>query len=692
MSKKTKKKILVTSALPYANGPIHIGHLVEYIQTDIFVRFLRLIGEDVIYCCADDTHGTPIEIKATQLGISPEELIKKIYKEHTASFEKFLIKFDSYYTTNSHENKEYSDMIFNRLNKKGVIYKKSVEITYCEHCKRFLPDRYVKGKCPKCNEPDQYGDVCEKCSSAYKTTDLIEPYCKICHNAPVKKTSEHYFFRLSSFQQKLKQWLSKNKSLQDEIKNYIYGWINQGLEDWDITRDGPYFGFKIPGEENKYYYVWLDAPIGYIASTQNYCKQKNLDALKDYWETKNSEIHHFIGKDIIYFHFLFWPAILMGSKLKLPDSITVHGFLTVKGEKMSKSRGTFLTADEFLTDYRAEHLRFYYAKNLSKKLADINLDYDDLMETINNELLGNLGNFCFRALSFLEKNFEGKIGKLKKNKELQAEITSLIKKIKQNYSDINFNEAVKNILAISSIGNRYFQSNEPWKLIKTDKEKSHEVTSFCANIIKLLAILIEPILPNASSELKNQLNLNSLSGGDLKFNLENHKIKTPSPIIEKIEKRQAFPLKLKVAKILSVEDHPQADKLYVLKVELGDEQRQLVAGLKQHYKKEELLNKKIIVVANLKHAKLRGVESEGMLLAADDGKSVGILYAEESEIGEFASFGNLKPDEKEITFDQFEKLEIIVKEGKVISNSLILKTSKEEIKIDKDIKANAKVG
>ena len=294
---KAKHKILVTSALPYANGSLHLGHLVEYIQTDIFVRFLRLIGEDVLYVCADDTHGAPIEIKAAELGITPEQLIADVYKEHVQDFNDFLISFDNYYTTHSEENKNYSDLIFLRLKNKGFIYTKDVEVTYCEFCKRTLPDRYVKGKCPKCNAPDQYGDVCEACNSAYKTVDLIEPYCVICKNKPIRKTSTHYFFRLSQFSKKLEAWLNKNKNLQPEIKNFVLNWIKNGLEDWNISRDGPYFGFKIPGEENKYYYVWLDAPIGYIASTDNYCRKHNLKT-ESYWKNKDTKIYHYIGKDI----------------------------------------------------------------------------------------------------------------------------------------------------------------------------------------------------------------------------------------------------------------------------------------------------------------------------------------------------------------------------------------------------------
>ena len=440
---KKSKRIVVTSALPYANGDIHIGHLVEYIQTDIFVRFLKLIGKDAIYCCADDTHGTPIQIKAEQLGIKPEELISKVHKEHLSDFKSFLIDFDSYYSTNSPENKEYADKIFNSLKDKGFIYTKEVENFYDEKEKRFLPDRYVKGECPKCGAKDQYGDVCEKCNATYKPIDLINPYSTISKTTPVRKKSEHYFFKLSEMSEKIDNWLTTNKKLQPEIVNYVRNWIKEGLNDWDISRDGPYFGFKIPGEEDKYYYVWLDAPIGYIASTQNYCKQNGLDAEKDYWKNKNSEIIHFIGKDIIYFHFLFWPAVLMESGFNLPSYEVVHGFLTVNGEKMSKSRGTFLTARDFLKKYNPEYLRYYYAKLLSKKMSDIDLDFSDFADSVNNELVANIGNFCYRVLSFLEKNFDSSFDSIEEDEKLFGEIIKLTEKIREDYDNVNFKNVVR---------------------------------------------------------------------------------------------------------------------------------------------------------------------------------------------------------------------------------------------------------
>lgn len=691
-SKLKGKRILVTSALPYANGPLHCGHLVEYIQTDIFVRFLRLIEEDVLFVCADDTHGAPIEIKAAELGITPEKLIADVYKEHVIDFKDFLISFDNYYTTNSPENKHYSDLIFERLNKNGFIYTKDIEVTYCGHCKRTLPDRYVKGKCPRCHAPEQYGDVCENCNAAYKTIDLIEPYCAVCKNKPIRKTSKHYFFRLSKFSNKLGSWLKKNRNLQPEIKNFVFNWIKNGLEDWNISRDGPYFGFKIPGEEDKYYYVWLDAPIGYIASTENYCKRHGLKT-EDYWNSKNCRIYHFIGKDIVYFHFLFWPAMLMGSGFELPHDIAVHGFLTVNGEKMSKSRGTFFTAREFLQSYNAEYLRFYYASLLSKRLSDIDLDFDELKEKINNELVANAGNFCYRVLSFLNKNFNGEIRDIDNNRRLISEISKSIKNIEKNYYGLDFNEAVKGILHISSLGNKYFQENEPWKLVNDDREKVRRILGLSVNIAKNLCILLQPILPDFSLKLQEQLNLQNLKWGDLGFKLKNHKIGREGILIKKIEeeaKKAEFPLSLKVAKILDVKEHPNADKLYVINVDFGNEKCQLVAGLRQHYAIDELKNKKIIVITNLKHAKLRGIESQGMLLAGDDGKSLGVLTVNKSNPGDKAYFDGYENSAKEIGFEDFLKIKMAVKDSKVYFDGRELKTSNETVRVEK-VKDGAKV-
>lgn len=685
------KQVIVTSALPYANGSIHIGHLVEYIQTDIIVRALKSSGKNAIYCCADDTHGAPIEIKAKQLGIKPEELIAKFHKEHLEDFKSYHIEFDSYYSTNSKENKHFSNLIFERLKKKDLIYEKEMELTYCEKDKRFLPDRYVKGKCPKCQAEDQYGDVCEKCNSTYKTTDLIDPYCTICHDKPIRKNSTHFFFKLSKTSDALKKWLTNNKELQKEVRNQILNWITEGLEDWCISRDGPYFGFKIPGT-NKYYYVWLDAPIGYISSFSNYLKGDLKKAEKQWNE---SEIIHVIGKDIIYFHLLFWPAMLMNSDFKLPKNVLVHGFLTVNKEKMSKSRGTFLTAKEFLELANPEFLRYYYAANLSRTMTDIDLDLEDFTSRVNTEVVSNIANFVYRTLSFLNKYFDSKVVAAKDEKFTKPLIKKFDETVKL-YEEYELRKAVNNILYISSEGNKYFQDNEPWTLVKTDRRKAHEVLSICVNLVKNLAILLKPIMPVFSGEVEKQLNLKGLTFAYLDFNLKKHSINKAYIIYKKIEpiklqdnENKFSKLNLKVAEILDVRDHPDADKLYILHIDIG-EKRQLVAGLKDHYKPEELKGKKIVVVSNLQPAKLRGQKSEGMLLAADDGKEVGILFVDKSRSGDNVLVEGANPSNKQITFNEFLEVKLIAKDGKACFEGKPLKTSSEIVKVDKKIEGKIK--
>ncbi len=674
-------RTLVTNALPYANGSLHVGHLVGYVQADIFVRFLRLKGEEVVYVCADDTHGTPIEVNAARQNIQPEQLIARYYDEHRRDFSDFLIGFDNYYSTNSPENRHYSDLFFATLKKRGFIYQKEVELTYCPHDGRFLPDRFVKGTCPRCGKEDQYGDVCEKCSATYKTIDLVRPYCVICHNPPERRKSTHYFFRLTSFSEKLRRWITRRK-FQVEVKNYLLKWIEDGLEDWDITRDGPYFGFKIPGEENKYYYVWLDAPIGYIASTANYAKRNGKNA-EYYWREKDSRIVHFIGKDIIYFHFLFWPAMLSAARFNLPDRIHVNGFLTVNGEKMSKSRGTFMTAREFLDTYNPEHLRFYFASGLADSSADIDLNWDDFAARVNNELVSNIANFAYRVLRFINDNFDSVIGAPARPK-IEKSLSLLFRKILRAYEALNYREAVKLILQVSDIGNRHFQKSEPWALIRKDRASCEKIVAFSANIVRNLATLLYPILPNYSGQLWSQLNIPLQSFSNLDFSLQSHRIGRAEIIFTKIEARQQeeFPLNLKIARIDEVSDHPNAEKLYILKINLGSERRQLVAGLKAHYTKEQLLGRNIVVIANLKHAVLRGVESQGMLLAADNGNDVKLLSAPNSAPGDGVFIEGLRNSASEIDLESFKRLGLVADKGHAVYKGRRLKTSKEEISVE----------
>jgi len=681
------EKILVTAALPYANGPIHIGHLVEYVQADVFVRFLKSRGKDAIYCCADDTHGTPIEINARKQGITPEKLVEKYHKEHEQDFKDFLIAFDSYYSTNSPENKRLSDHFFNTLKSKNLIYTKTIDANYCEKCKRFLPDRFIRGKCPKCGAEDQYGDVCEACGSTIGEQGLIDPHCSICQTSPVNKATEHYFFKLGEMSPYLDSWLKNNKNLQDEVKNYVLNWIEEGLQDWCISRNGPYFGFKIPGEEDKYYYVWLDAPIGYISSTENYCKQKKCK-YEDYWKG-DSRIIHFIGKDIIYFHFLFWPAMLHATGFNMPENIAVHGFLTVNGEKMSKSRGTFITARKYLEHLDPEYLRYYFASNLSNSMSDINLDFDDFKARINNELVATIANFCYRTLSFTQAKLDGELGKAddKVLKDINTD------KAAEAYESYNFRQAVQEINRIAAFGNQYFQEKQPWKM--NDEEEKRKVLTTCANIVKDLAILIQPILPRFSEDLFKQLNIEPQTWKDLGKKMENHKINKPEILVKKIEKeldnfkiQEPFAkLNIKVAKIEKVEEHPDADKLYVMQVDLGKEKRQLVGGLREYYKPEELLGKHICVLTNLKPAKLRGVESRGMLLAAEKKHEVGVLLAQKSKLGDQVFAQDIETGKDEITYKQFQNVKIKTNDNGIATVSgKVLKTKEEEIKADKGLK------
>ncbi len=683
-----RKKILVTAALPYANGSIHLGHLVEYVQADVFVRFLRLSGRDVVFVCADDAHGAPIEIAASKQNVKPEELIAKYFEEHVDDFNDFFISFDSYHTTHSAENRAYSDFFFSTLKKKNLIYDRMVEQTYCESDKRFLPDRYVKGKCPKCGAEDQYGDQCEKCNSVYKPVDLIEPRCVVCNNVPSRKTSVHYFFRLKDFSGKLKGWIEGSQNIQPEIRNFALNWINSGLEDWDITRDGPYFGFKIPGEVNKYYYVWLDAPIGYIASTEKYCMEKlKTTATAAYWQ-KDTTIIHFIGKDIVYFHLLFWPAMLMGVGFTMPSDIPVHGHLTINGEKMSKSRGNFLLARDYLESYDPELLRFYYASNLSKTSADINLDFADFQSKVNNDLVSNIANFVYRTLSFVNNNFGSKISKVASaDSAFVSSVQSKFAEVVSSYEGYDFRNAVRKILEISSMGNKYFQDNQPWQLVKTDKKRCSEVLAVAANIVRNLSILLAPILPKYSERIQKQLGLPQLSFADLNFGFSNAKINMARIIFTHLEEvsglvPEAFPADLKVALVDSVDEHPDAEKLYVLQVSIGSEKRQLVAGLRPYLGREELVGKKIVVVANLKPAKIRGVESNGMLLAADKDGKVVPLTAENSSTGDSVVAEGLPSSAKRISAEEFHALNLRVESKNVFYGDRVLRTAKEALVVD----------
>ena len=690
-----KGKILVTSALPYANGAPHIGHMVEYIQTDIFVRFLKQIGKDVIYVCASDTHGAPISIKAEKLGIKPEELVDIYSKKQKQDFDDFNIGLDSFYTTNSKENEYYSDLFFNIMKEKGLIYKKKIKQMYCPKCKRFLPDRYVKGECPKCHAKDQYGDQCEVCGAKYEPTDLINPYCAICGTKPILKETEHYFFRLTDFKDKLKKYIEE-RDFQSDIKKFILNWLDD-LKDWCISRDAPYFGFKIPGEKDKYFYVWLDAPIGYISSTLKYCKKNNIN-IDEYWKNDKTKIIHFIGKDIIYFHFLFWPAMLMSVGFNLPFDMVVHGFLKLSGKKLSKSRGTMIEARRYLDVLDPSYLRYYYASNLSSKVEDINLDWNDFKEKSNNELVAKIMNFVYRVLNFVNSHLDSEIKEFNEDdrmKKIMDDINERIGKIKDAYLGYEFRTVVKLINEIADIGNRYFQDNEPWKFIKDKKkEKMYNVVSFSANIVKILSILLFPIIPNIAKKIQEQINYNNFNWNELDFDLKNHRINKSGILLRKIddetikkifEKDLFSKLDLRVARIINVENHPNADKLYLLNIDLGNEKRRIVAGLKKWYKPEELVNKKIVVICNLKPSVIRGIKSEAMLLAADNGKDVGLLSVDDKEgSAVFVDEKNITDVDKTRLIDikEFLSLGLYVKDYFAYYNNKRLRTKDKEIRCD----------
>jgi methionyl-tRNA synthetase len=675
-------KNLVTAALPYANGQMHIGHVLEHIQADIFARFLKLLGKDVLYICGSDMHGTPVEINAKKAGKEPREFALKFWKEQKKDFSDYLAEYDNYYHTDTPENKELAELFYSRLKEKNLIYTKKIKIIYCESCARSLPDRFVKGTCPHCTTLGQYGDVCESCGVVLKGVDLINPKCSLCGKSPVQRESEHYFFKLSKFAGKLEKWInSEEADLQPEVKNWLKGWLEQGLDDWCISRDAPYFGFEIPGAEEetgekKYFYVWLDAPIGYLSSTKNYCDKvaKGKCEWEDYWY--KGKVHHFIGKDISYFHFLFWPAILMAVGIPIPK-LTVHGFVTVNGKKMSKSRGTFFTAKDFLKEYSAESLRYYYASKLGKKLVDIDIDFEDFKASVNNVLVGNLGNFIYRTLSFIDKNYNGEVKDVVEEKKLEKEVLELIEEVKEGYNSLEYKDAINKIMRIADLGNSYFQKAEPWK----NKEGSVGKVAWCANLVRVLGILIKPVLPEFSASVEKQLGVKELGFSDLSFGFTGKlgKVKILVDKIEKVPQSMVFPLDMKVGLVKEVKDHPGADSLYLLKVDFGDDERQVVAGLKKYLTVGELQRRKAVFVINMKPAKLRGEKSEAMILVGDDGERVELLNVEKSVVGDEVKFEGFTNNKKQITFDDFKKIKMLVNEGKVVYESKELKTSTEDV-------------
>ena len=531
------RKIIATSALPYANGPIHLGHLVEYLQTDIWVRSQKMAGNECLYICADDAHGTPIMLKAQELKITPEKLIDKTYKQHIKDFSDFHIEFDNYHSTHSDENKKFSEYIFNQLKERGDIVSKTINQFYDEKAQMFLPDRYIKGECPKCHAKDQYGDSCEECGSTYLSTDIINPISTVSDTKPVTKETDHFFFKLSSYETFLKKWVS-NDATQTEIKNKLNEWLSDGLVDWDITRDAPYFGFNIPNTKDKFFYVWLDAPIGYIASHKNYC-EKNNKSFDEYWKSdSNCELYHFIGKDIAYFHALFWPAMLEGSGFRKPNAVYCHGFLTINGEKMSKSRGTFFNARTYLNHLNPEYLRYYFASRLADKIEDIDLSFDDFQSRVNSDLVGKIINIGSRCSKFINKDFSNELSATFNNEKLINDCLSHLDEIINNYEGRNFSTNIRLISSMADDINKYLDEEKPWVKIK-DKNNHEIVQKICTDGMNLFRILIgylKPVLPKISEKVENIMQCEPINWENIKDLILSKKIQEFKPIITRIDK------------------------------------------------------------------------------------------------------------------------------------------------------------
>ena len=535
----TKRRILVTSALPYANGEIHLGHLLEYIQTDIWVRFQKIQGNECHYVCADDAHGTPIMLKADEMGIDPEELIAEVSKRHQADFKDFNIEFSQFHSTHSDENRYFSELIYSRLKESGFIKTRVISQAFDPEKEMFLPDRFIKGECPKCGVDDQYGDNCEVCGATYSTTELKNARSVVSGAVPVEKDSEHYFFDLPQFEQQLKDWTNAGH-LQDEVSNKLAEWFDQGLQQWDISRDKPYFGFKIPGTEDKYFYVWLDAPIGYMASFKKLCDKSDLE-FDDFFEKgSDTELYHFIGKDIVYFHALFWPATLIGSNFRTPNAIFAHGFLSVNGQKMSKSRGTFIQARTYLETLNPECLRYYYAYKLSSKIDDIDLNLEDFKQRVNSDLVGKVVNIASRSASFVVKKFDKELSKVCCEQELYDEFVAASSEIAGHYEDRNFGQAMRSIMKLADKANQYIDDKKPWQLAKEEgkMQEVHEITSLAINLFRVLVTYLKPVLPEMAEKSEAFLNVDSLNWDDMKSPLLGHQINKFKPLMTRIEDEQ----------------------------------------------------------------------------------------------------------------------------------------------------------
>lgn len=659
-----RRRILVTSALPYANGAIHLGHMLEHVQTDIFVRFQRLQGHECIYVCADDVHGTAVMLNAQAAGQTPLDYAAEITKAHIRDFQAFQISHDCYDTTHSDDNAQLSAEIYSRLLASGNIEKAAVEQLFDTEKGLFLADRFVVGGCPSCKTPDQYGDNCDACGATYAATDLIDPRSKLSGSKPELRTSEHIFFALSKHTEFLKSW-TQSGALHPAVTNKLAEWLDTGLQNWDISRDAPYFGFEIPGEPGKYFYVWLDAPIGYISSFKRYCASHNLD-YEDYWRADSDcEVHHFIGKDIVNFHALFWPALLSAADFRTPSKVTVHGFLTINGEKMSKSKGTFINARTYLDQLSPEYLRYYFAAKLNPSVADLDLNLEDFVQKVNADLVGKVANIASRCAGFINKQFGGVID-ASTGTPLIEQFQSAAHEIAALYEAREFSKAMRVIMGLADQANQFIAEEQPWQLIK-NSETRDRAAAVCAdglNLFRLLALYLKPVLPGLAERAEAFLAIEPLTWADHKTQLEGHTIAAFQPLIQRIELAQVQAMieiepaqskpsqkaevtgetskespidiatfaqvDLRVARIIAAEAVDGADKLLALTLDVGDHQRNVFSGIKSAYRPEELVGKLTVLVANLAPRKMKFGLSEGMVLAAGPGGSDIFLISPDS--------------------------------------------------------------
>lgn len=657
MTTHSLRKILVTSALPYANGAIHIGHMVEYIQTDIWVRFQKQRGHTCHYVCADDTHGTPIMLRAEKEGITPEALIARVHGEHSRDFAGFHVGFDNYYSTNSEENRQFASDIYKKLRANGKIVSRTINQLYDPVKNMFLPDRFVKGECPKCSAKDQYGDNCEVCGATYSPTELKNPYSAVSGATPEMRESEHYFFKLGECEDFLKGWTTTEGKLQAEASNKMQEWFESGLSDWDISRDAPYFGFEIPDAPGKYFYVWLDAPVGYMASHKNLCDRLGID-FDEYWKRDSTtELYHFIGKDILYFHALFWPAMLEFAGYRTPTAINTHGFLTVDGAKMSKSRGTFITAESYLNHLNPEWLRYYFAAKLSNTFEDIDLNLEDFTARVNSDLIGKYINIASRAAGFITKRFEGKLAADLGNEPLLAKLQASSETIAAHFEAREYSRAIREIMALTDEVNQFVDQNKPWEMAKQEGREAdlQRVCSILINAFRLLTTYLKPVLPKLATDVEAFLNIPPLTWADSQSLLLDHTINAYNHLMVRIDPKNieamveenkqtlapvetpaapttpAFDIPaiadtisiddfmkvdLRIARIANAQHVEGAEKLLQLTLDIGNETRNVFAGIKSAYKPEDLIGKHTVMVANLAPRKMKFGMSEGMVLAA----------------------------------------------------------------------------